>query len=79
MLKAYPILNLIANIHFKLQILVYNTRGVLIQKYTPFYKILYYYFSIIVNINLLYILIFFLAFHLKSNYKHSTYLSKEDE
>jgi hypothetical protein len=78
MLKAYLILNLIANIHFKLQVLVYNNRGVLTHKYTLFYKIPYYYFSIIIKMDSLFILAFFLALYLKSNYKHSTYLSEEN-
>jgi hypothetical protein len=78
MLKAYLILNLIANIHFKLQVLIYNNREVLTHKYTLFNKIPYYYFSITIKIDPLFILVFFLAFYLKSNYKHSTYLSEED-
>jgi hypothetical protein len=78
MFKAYPIFNLIANIYFKLQVLIYNNREVLIYKYTPFNKIPYYYFNTIIKINPLSILVFFLALYLKSNYKHPTYLSEED-
>ncbi|KAN0089768.1 hypothetical protein V8E51_020028 [Hyaloscypha variabilis] len=67
--KAHPILNLAADIHFGLQV----------PKYTPFYKIPHYYFSTVVGMDSLSILIFFPALHLESDYKHSTYLSKEDE
>jgi hypothetical protein len=74
--KAHTILNLAADIHFRLRVLVYNNYGVLIYKYTPLYKIPYYYFSTIVGMDSLSILIFFLALYLESNYKHSTYLSE---
>jgi hypothetical protein len=74
--RAYPILNLAANIHFSLQVLVYNTRGALTQKYTPLHKIPHYCFSTVIGMDSLSILIFFLALHLESNYKHSTYLSE---
>jgi hypothetical protein len=77
--RAHPILNLAADIHFRLRILVYNTRGVLTQKYTPLYKIPHYCFSTIVSMDSLYILIFFLALHLESDHEHSTYLSEENE
>lgn len=77
--KVYSIFNLAANIYFGLRIPVYNKRDVLAQKYTPLYKIPYYYFSTIVNINPLSIFIFFLTLYLKSDYKYSTYLSKEDK
>jgi hypothetical protein len=79
MLKAYPILNLVADIYFRLWVLVYNSYNVLIQKYTPLYKIPYYYFSIVVSMDSLSILVFFLALYLESNYKYSTYLSEEDK
>jgi hypothetical protein len=74
--KAHPILNLAADIYFGLRVLVYNSRDVLTQKYTPLYKIPYYYFSTVVSMDSLSILIFFLALHLESNYEHSTYLSE---
>ena len=74
--RAYLILNLVANIYFSLRVLVYNARGVLIQKYTPLYKIPYYYFSTIIEMNSLLILIFFLALYLESNYEYFTYLSE---
>jgi hypothetical protein len=77
--KAHPILNLAADIHFRLQVLVYNSRNVLTQKYTPLHKIPYYYFSTVVGMDSLSILVFFPALHLESNYEHSTYLSEEDE
>jgi hypothetical protein len=74
--RAYLILNLVANIYFGLWVPVYSTRGALTQKYTPLYKIPYYYFGTIIRMDSLLILIFFLALHLESNYKHSTYLSE---
>jgi hypothetical protein len=77
--KAHPILNLVANIHFGLQVLVYNSYNILTQKYTPLYKIPHYYFSTVVGMDSLSILVFFLALHLESNYKYLTYLSEEDE
>ncbi len=77
--RAHPILNLAADIHFRLRIPVYNTRGVLTQKYTPLYKIPHYCFSTMVGMDSLCILIFFPALHLESDYEHSTYLSEEDE
>jgi hypothetical protein len=74
--RAYPILNLVANIYFSLRVLVYSTYRVLIQKYTPLYKIPHYCFSTVIRMDSLLILIFFLALHLESNYKYSTYLSE---
>jgi hypothetical protein len=74
--KAHAILNLAANIHFRLRVLVYNNRGVLTHKYTPLHKIPHYYFSTIVSMGSLSILIFFLALYLESNYKYSAYLSE---
>ena len=79
MLKAYLILNLAADIYFRLRVPVYNARGVLIEKYTLLYKIPYYCFGTIIRIDSLSILVFFLALYLESDYKHSTYLSKQDE
>ncbi|KAN0090652.1 hypothetical protein V8E51_013788 [Hyaloscypha variabilis] len=43
--KAHPILNLAADIHFRLRVPVYNGRDVLTQKYTPLHKIPHYYFG----------------------------------
>jgi hypothetical protein len=77
--KAYPILNLAADIYFGLRVLVYNSRNILIQKYTPLYKIPHYYFGMVVGMDLLSILVFFLALYLESNYEYLTYLSEEDE
>ena len=77
--KAYFILNLAADIYFRLRVLVYNSRNILMQKYTPLYKISHYYFNTVIRIDSLFILVFFLALYLKSNYKYSTYLSREDE
>jgi hypothetical protein len=74
--RAHLILNLVADIYFSLRVLVYNARRVLIQKYTLLYKIPYYYFSTIIGIDSLSILIFFLALYLESNYEYSTYLSE---
>ena len=79
MLKAHSILNLAADIYFRLRVLVYNKRRVLKHEYTPLYKIPYYYFGIIIKIELLLVLIFFLALYLKSNYEYSTYFSKQDK
>lgn len=77
--KAHPILNLAADIHFGLQVPVYNGRDVLTQKYTPLHKIPHYCFGTVVGMDSLSILIFFPALHLESDYEHSTYLSEEDE
>jgi hypothetical protein len=66
--KAYIILNLAADIYFGLRVLVYNNRGVLIYKYTPLYKIPHYYFSTMVGIDSLSILIFFPAYLLYGGY-----------
>ncbi len=77
--KAYPILNLAADIHFGLRVPVYNTRGVLTQKYTPLYEISHYCFGTAFGMDSLSILIFFPALHLESDYKHSTFLSEQDE
>ena len=77
--KAYSILNLTADIHFRLRVLVYNKLKVLKYNYTPFYKIPYYCFSTIIRIESLSILVFFLALYLESDYEHSTYLNKEDK
>jgi hypothetical protein len=77
--KAYPILNLVANIYFGLRVPVYNSYNILIQKYTPLYKIPYYYFSTVVSMDSLSILVFFLALYLESDYEYLTYLSKEDK
>ena len=77
--RAHPILNLAADIHFGLRIPVYNTRGVLTQKYTPLHKIPHYCFGTIVGMDSLYILIFFPALYLESDYEHTTYLSNQDE
>jgi hypothetical protein len=74
--RAHPILNLVANIHFELRVLVYNARGVLTEKYTPLYKIPHYYFSTAIGMDSLSILIFFPALYLESNYEYSTYLSE---
>ena len=77
--KAYFILNLTADIYFRLRVLIYNKLKVLKYNYTPFYKIPYYYFSTIIKIESLSILVFFLALYLESNYEHSTYFNKEDK
>jgi hypothetical protein len=77
--KAHPILNLAADIYFELRVPVYNSYNILTQKYTPLYKIPYYYFGTVVSIDSLSILVFFLALYLESNYEYLTYLSKEDE
>jgi hypothetical protein len=77
--RAHPILNLAANIHFGLRVPVYSARRALTQKYTPLYKIPHYCFGTVIRIDLLSILIFFLALHLESDYKHSTYLSEQDK
>jgi hypothetical protein len=77
--RAHPILNLAADIHFGLRVPVYNARGALTQKYTPLHKIPHYCFSTAIGMDSLSILIFFPALHLESNYKHSTYLSEQDE
>ena len=74
--RAHPILNLAADIYFRLRVPVYNARGVLTEKYTPLHKIPYYYFSTMIEIDSLSILIFFLALYLESNYEYSTYLSE---
>jgi hypothetical protein len=77
--KAYPILNLMADIYFGLRVLVYNNRDILTQKYTPLYKIPYYCFGTMTRIDPLAILVFFLALYLESDYEYTTYLSKQDE
>ena len=77
--KAYFILNLAADIYFRLRVPVYNSRDILTQKYTPLYKIPYYCFSTIIGMDSLSILVFFPALYLESDYKYSTYLSGEDE
>jgi hypothetical protein len=77
--KAYPILNLVANIHFGLRVPVYNGCNVLTQKYTPLYKIPHYCFGTVVSMDSLSILVFFPALHLESDYEYLTYLSEEDE
>ena len=76
--KAYPILNIITDIYFGLKVPIYNSRGTLSKKYVPLYKIPHYYFGTIISIETLFMFIFFLVLHLESDYKHSTYLSKED-
>ena len=77
--KAHPILNLTADIHFGLRVPVYNDRDVLKQKYTPLHKIPHYCFGTVAGMDPLFVLIFFPALHLESDYEHTTYLSKEDE
>ena len=77
--KGHPVLNLTVDIHFGLKVPVYDQRGVLTQRHTPLFKIPYYCFSSIIGIETLLIYVFFLALHAKSDYDHSTYLSKEDQ
>ena len=66
------------DIYFGLKVPIYNSRGVLSKKYVLLYKIPYYCFGNIIGMKILFIFIFFLVLYLKSDYKYSIYLSKED-
>ena len=77
--KAHPILNLAADIHFGLRVLVYNDRGVLAHKYTPLHKIPHYCFGTVIKMDSLSILVFFPALYLESDHERSIYLSKQDK
>ncbi|KAF1957687.1 hypothetical protein CC80DRAFT_515784 [Byssothecium circinans] len=78
--RAYPILNLDADIHFSLTASAYNYRGDLVTKNLPLHKVPHYCFSSVAgSIKSLLIFIFFLELHLESRYEHTTYLSKQDQ
>lgn len=77
--KAHSILNLASDIHFGLRVPVYNSRGVLTQKYTPLHKVPHYCFGTLIGMDSVSILVFFPALHLESDHEHSTYLSGQDE
>jgi hypothetical protein len=76
--KPHPFLNLAADIHFGLRVLSYNKRRVLTRKYKPLHKIPYYCFSSLIGMETILIFIFFPTLYIESNYKYTTYLSKED-
>ncbi|TGO31559.1 hypothetical protein BHYA_0526g00010 [Botrytis hyacinthi] len=78
--KAHAIFNIKSDIHFGLRMRKYNDRGILTREYTPLHKIPHYCFGSVIGIETLYIFIFFPNLHLESDYyKHSTYLSKQDD
>ena len=78
--RAHSILNLDADIHFSLTVPAYNSRGDMATRNLPLHKIPHYCFgSVAGSIKSLQIFIFFPELHLESQYKHTTYLSKQDQ
>ncbi|KAF5879002.1 uncharacterized protein Bfra_001175 [Botrytis fragariae] len=78
--KAHAIFNIKSDIHFGLRMPKYNDHGILTREYTPLHKIPHYCFGSVIGIETLYVFIFFPNLHLESDYyKHSTYLSKQDD
>ncbi|KAF2174795.1 hypothetical protein K469DRAFT_613180, partial [Zopfia rhizophila CBS 207.26] len=68
-------LNLSVDIHFGLKVPTYNSYRDLTKKYVPLHKILYYYFRLVIGMNLLLIYIFFSILYIKSDYEYFIYLS----
>ena len=53
--------------------------NILSKRYTLFYKIFYYCFSILIGIKEILFFVFFLVLYTESNYKYTIYLSKQDQ
>jgi hypothetical protein len=77
--KAHASLSLSTDIHFGLRVSSQTEQGVPSQRYVPLYKIPYYYFGTAIGIESLGLFIFFPALYAESQYKHSTYLSLQDQ
>ncbi|KIM92508.1 hypothetical protein OIDMADRAFT_62518 [Oidiodendron maius Zn] len=75
---AYPFLNLMADIHFGLQVLSYNRRSVRTEKYIPLHKIAHCCFGLLIGMTIINILFFFPILYTESDHEHSTFLSTED-
>lgn len=77
--KSHAFLNIGADIHFGLTVSAYNNRGNLATRSIPLHKIPHCCFGSVIGIGELFIYIFFPELHLESQYKHSTYLSTQDQ
>ena len=77
--KAYSILNLNTDIYFGLKVSKLTSYSILSKRYAPFYKIPYYCFGTLIGIEQILLFVFFLVLYTKSNYKHTIYLSKQDQ
>jgi hypothetical protein len=78
--RAYTTLNLDADIHFSLPVRAYNARNAITTKNIPLHKIPHYCFGAVTsNIRSLLVYVFFPELRMESLYKHSNFLSKQDQ
>jgi hypothetical protein len=77
--KPHAFLNLNADIHFAMRVPAYNSRGDLVEREFPLHHIPHYCFGSVIGMESLLLFVFFPALRLESQYKHTTYLSNNDQ
>lgn len=78
--RAHSVFNLEGDIHFSLAVRAYDTRNEIVTRNLPLHKIPHYCFGNAVSrIDALIVYVFFPELHVESQYKHTTYLSKQDQ